>query len=320
MDGSSINLPKSPVVWLFYGLAFVSIIIEPFGYGVVDGLFGVGASGSTAKVLLVVSLFSIGAALHKGLLDNPAAIRCGVASYLVLEAVLCEPVLITPLRLLPLAVLALGQLSEGTPPSPNSDLLEQLPAPLREALAFGLVLAGGELLVAGFGLRYTFSFDRLGFVAIMAGFALCAMGMAVMVGKLTWGSTRKIALGSYAAMVAIALIIQFARIGLGKAGFNHDLYWIDAVITTMLLVQVWRQWHQANAILKIAETFLGGWLVAHGARGFLEAKKALDPFFLIVSGPMLIASVLAILLGLVLIWSSKLWLRRLFPERWTTHS
>lgn len=311
------NYPKSPLVWLLYGLALASLFIEPFGYSEFDSVIGPGISGPVAKILFCVVLFLAGAAVHKERFDTAMAIRWCVGGYVGLEAILCEPPLVIPARLLPLAVLALGQWGTIADQA-DGGLLDAIPAPLREALAFVLAVIGTSLAISGFDLHNGAEFDGFVFALILPGLVLLGMSLAIMLTALSSSEISKIVMGGYAVALAIFLAGQLLYIVAGRVpSHDRNAFAIDGVLIAMLLVQVWRQWNQSLALLKIAETFVGAIIVAASLRMAAEASRALDPFFLLVSGPMLLVGLGGVVLGLVLLWSSRLWLLRFMPRSWT---
>ena len=139
-----------------------------------------------------------------------------------------------------------------------------------------------------------------------------------MLTALSSSEISKIVMGGYAVALAIFLAGQLLYIVAGRVpSHDRNAFAIDGVLIAMLLVQVWRQWNQSLALLKIAETFVGAIIVAASLRMAAEASRALDPFFLLVSGPMLLVGLGGVVLGLVLLWSSRLWLLRFMPRSWT---
>lgn len=317
MSEPSANSPKSPLVWSLYGFAFLSLFVAPFGPSEFDGAFGSGISGPIAKILLFIVLAMAGAAVHKERFDSMTAIRWCVAGYVVVEAMLFEPPLAMPVRLLPLAVLALGQSAQ---PSSTGDggLLGAIPAPFREALAFGLAVIGTSLAIAGFDLTNGANFEEFSLVLILPGVALFAISVTVMLSALTSGYISKVLLGSYAATLFVFVVGQIVRLAVGRLSpADRWTVGVEALLIVMLLVQIWRQWDQRHALLKMVEAFVGACIVAASLQKAGAASEAMDPFYLLIAGPMFLLSLAGIVLGLFLIWSSRPWLLRIVPGRWS---
>ena len=288
---TSAGWPPKKIGMLFAVVGCVSLVVNPFGYA--------GEASFLANLLFICSLGAIAGAVRTERLNSVSAIRCAVGSYIVLTALLLTPPMAMPFKLAPLGILILGECLD---PAPQNRWPDKLPAAWREAVAFGIAVAGCALLKSGFGFQ-SWGEGQITFTKLLGGFALTGVAFAMMLTSLDIHRIREILLGSYSAV----LLTSVAVLALGAVGVSDGWRTANVVVTVMLLYQVWRHWNRDDALLKIAETFAGAMLLMRSAAFAEDASKALDPFFIVFSGPMLLLGLAGVAFGLILIWSQRCW-------------
>ena len=292
---TSATWPPKQIGMIFAAAGFVAFLINPFSI-----LGNVGPDSFSANLLFVISLGVIAGAVRTEQLDTASALRCAVGSYLAIAALLLTAPIAMPFRLAPLGILIVGECLD---PTREDRSLLGIPAVWREAIALGLAIAGCSLIASGFGLAESWGGGQVSFGKMLCGFVVTGVAFAVMLTSLEFGLVRKILLASYSAV----LLVSAAILLWGFDGVTNEWRTANIIVTVMLLCQVWRHRTRDDVLFKIAETFAGAVLLIRSAELVQSASNALDPFFLIVSGPMLLAGLAGVALGLVLIWSDRLW-------------
>lgn len=256
-----------------------------------------------AQALMLFGFVGIAIALKVARIDLRTAIGLSIACLLVTCAV-GEGSARAVQWILPLPVVALIVWPRGE--APTAGFMPHLPPVIRQAIALVLAVMGASMLSSGVD-YFRVANLRFDYFEIWVGSVMYASAVVMLVVGLNKTGFTRIAISGYVA--CLLLFALSVSVEWGKTPFFNAKAFSQMLVVAMLLFQAWRHFFRKNGWLKLIETLIGGVIVALALASFLEWYRSNDAW-MIVGLPIALLALALCAIGMVLIWSDAIWLKR----------